>query len=155
MPDPVAHDGITPRLNSTLDFMRLLWSIQHHLQSTSKIMEARLGITGPQRLVLKVVARAPGISPTELAKVLRLHPSTITGILQRLSKKGLLLSARDPIDTRRVRLRALPASRRYTRPAKGTIEHAVERALDRVPADAVHAARVVLAAIAASLESVS
>jgi DNA-binding MarR family transcriptional regulator len=148
-----AHDGAHLRLSPTLDFMRLLWSIQHHLQSTSKIMESRLGITGPQRLVLKVVARSPGMSPTELAKVLRLHPSTITGILQRLSKKGLLLSARDPIDTRRVRLRALPASRRYTRPATGTIEHAVERALSRVPADSVGAAREVLSAIATSLES--
>jgi DNA-binding MarR family transcriptional regulator len=152
MPDPV-HDVVTPPLDSTLDFMRLLWSIQHHLQSTSKIMESRLGITGPQRLVLRVVTQSPGMSATELAKVLRLHPSTITGILQRLSKKGLLLSARDPIDTRRVRLRALPAARRYIRPATGTVEHAVERALKRVSADAVRSAREVLAAIATSLES--
>jgi DNA-binding MarR family transcriptional regulator len=133
--------------------MRLLWSVQHHLQSTSKMMESRLGITGPQRLVLRVVARSPGISPTELAKVLRLHPSTITGVLQRLGKKRLLLSARDPIDTRRVRLRTLPAARRYIRPAAGTVEHAVERALKRLSGEAVHSAREVLAAIATSLES--
>src|SRR5215469_3828574 len=88
-------------LDATLDFLRLLWSIEHHLQSTSKIMETRLGVTGPQRLVLKVVARFPGISAKEVANLLRLHPSTITGILQRLTKKGFLLRASDPVDTRR------------------------------------------------------
>jgi DNA-binding MarR family transcriptional regulator len=153
MRDRAIHESAALPLDSTLDFMRLLWSVQHHLQSTSKMMESRLGITGPQRLVLRVVARSPGISPTELATVLRLHPSTITGVLQRLSKKGLLLRARDPIDTRRVRLRALPSARRYIRPATGTVEHAVERALKRLSAEAVHSAREVLAAIATAFES--
>jgi MarR family transcriptional regulator, organic hydroperoxide resistance regulator len=142
-----------PPLDSTLDFLRLLWGIEHRLQSASKRMEAQLGITGPQRLVLKVIDQYPGISATEVANIVRLHPSTITGILQRLSTKGLLLRARDPIDTRRVRLRALPAAKRFTRRAKGTVEAAVERALNRVPAGSVRAARDVLAAIAGSLES--
>src|SRR5215471_18810817 len=108
-------------LDKTLDFLRLLWSIEHHLQSTSKLMESRLGITGPQRLVLKVVEQFPGISAKEVAHVVRLHPSTITGILQRLTRKGLILRAADPVDTRRVRLRIQPAARRFTRRSKGTV----------------------------------
>ncbi|HEX6463552.1 MAG TPA: MarR family transcriptional regulator, partial [Vicinamibacterales bacterium] len=131
MPDQ--HAGRARRLDSTLDFMRLLWSIEHHLQSTSKLMESRLGITGPQRLVLKVVAEYPGISAKEVANVVRLHPSTITGILQRLTRKGFLLRARDPIDARRVRLRVQPTARRFTRRARGTVEYAVERALKHAP----------------------
>lgn len=142
-----------PRLDSTLDFLRLLWSIEHRLQSASKRMEAQLGITGPQRLLLKVVDAYPGISATEVANVMRLHPSTITGIIQRLAKKKLLLRARDPIDTRRVRLRILPAAKRFTARASGTVEAAVERALKRVPARSVHSARDVLTAIAGSLET--
>ena len=151
MPD--RHAARARTLDSTLDFMRLLWSIEHHLQSTSKRMGSRLGITGPQRLVLKVVAEYPGISAKEVADVVRLHPSTITGILQRLAEKGLLLRARDPIDTRRVRLRIQPGARRFTRRSKGTVEYAVERALKRVPAGSVQAARDVLGAIATSLEA--
>ena len=139
-------------LDETLDFLRLLWSIEHHLQSTSKRMRSRLGITGPQRLVLKVVERFPGISAKEVAHVVRLHPSTITGILQRLTKKGLLLRAPDPIDTRRIRLRIQPAARRFTRRSNGMVESAVERALKGMPHDAVESARKVLSAIAASLE---
>jgi DNA-binding MarR family transcriptional regulator len=137
-------------LDPTLDFMRLLWSIEHHLQSTSKLMASRLGITGPQRLVLKVVAQYPGISAKDVANIVRLHPSTITGVLQRLTKKGLLLRAPDPVDTRRVRLRVQPRARRFTKRAKGTVESAVERALARVPAASVRGAREVLAAIVAS-----
>ena|SRR5579872_897347 len=139
-------------LDETLDFMRLLWSIEHHLQSTSKMMEARLGITGPQRLVLRVVAQFPGISAKEVAHLVRLHPSTITGILQRLMRKRLLLRASDPVDTRRIRLRVRPAARRFTRRSEGTVEFAVERALKRVKPGAVDAAREVLAAIVSSLE---
>ncbi len=140
-------------LDPTLDFMRLLWSIEHSLQSTSKVMASTLGITGPQRLVLKVVAQYPGISAKEVANVVRLHPSTITGILQRLIKKRLLLRAPDPVDTRRVRLRVQPTARRFTRIAKGTVESAVEHALRRMAPGKVKAAREVLFAIAASLES--
>ena len=139
-------------MDETLDFMRLLWSVEHHLQSTSKLMEARLGITGPQRLVLKVVAQFPGISAREVSHIVRLHPSTITGILQRLTKKGLVLRGADPVDTRRFRLRVQPAARRYTHATKGTVDFAVERALKRLPKNTVDAARTVLTAIAASLE---
>jgi len=153
MPDRRLADAAAHQLDPALDFLRLLWSIEHHLQSTPKRMESRLGITGPQRLVLKVVAESPGISATEVASIVRLHPSTITGILQRLIAKGLLLRARDPIDTRRVRLRIQPAGRRFVRRTKGTIESAVERALKGVPPHSVHAAREVLAAIATALES--
>ena len=105
-------------------------------------------------MVLKVVAEYPGISAKDVANVVRLHPSTITGILQRLTRKGLLLRAADPVDTRRVRLRVQTNARRFTRRSKGTIEYAVGRALSQLPAKSVEAAREVLAAIAASLESV-
>src|SRR3954452_19298518 len=91
-------------LDPVLDFMRLLWGIEHALQSTSKRMETAHGITGPQRLVLKIVGTFPGLSAGELAHVVRLHPSTVTGIVQRLVKKGLLERQRDHGDSRRVRL---------------------------------------------------
>ena len=57
-----------PDFDPVLDFMRLLWGIEHRLQSASKRMEAALGITGPQRLVLRVVARFPGLSAGDLAR---------------------------------------------------------------------------------------
>ena len=85
---------IDPALSVELDagllFMRALWVAVHALQKTSKRMNVRLGVTGPQRLVLRVVGLAPGISAGGLAKVLHLHPSTLTGVLKRLETQGLV-----------------------------------------------------------------
>jgi DNA-binding MarR family transcriptional regulator len=144
------HEALDP----VLDFMRLLWSIEHGLQSTSKRMGATIGITGPQRLVLKIVRQFPGISAGEVAHVVRLHPSTLTGVIQRLVDKRLLLRDRDPNDSRRVRLRVAAGARRFTARSQGTIESAVQAALRRVPAAHVRHARHVLVAVAAALDAV-
>ena len=100
-------------LDSTLDFLRMLWSIQHSLQRASKRMEKDLGITGPQRLVLRVVGRFPGLSAGDLAHIVRLHPSTITGILQRLADRGLLERRQDEGDRRRAKVKVDTLRREY------------------------------------------
>ena len=138
-------------LDPILDFMRLLWSVEHGLQSASKRMEASLGITGPQRLVLRIVSQRPGLSPGEVARIVHLHPSTITGILQRLVKKRLLRIERDGNDHRRIRLRAQAAAREFIAASTGTVESAVTRALTRIPMTRVRHAREVLSAIASAL----
>ena len=142
-----------PALEPVLDFMRLLWTIEHQLQSTSKLMEGRLGITGPQRLVLRIVGRFPGIAAGELARVVRLHPSTITGILQRLVRKRLLVRDRDPKDSRRVRLRVRDRARPLIRRSAGTVEWAIASALEHVPPQRLRHARSVLSSIATALDN--
>jgi DNA-binding MarR family transcriptional regulator len=138
-------------LDPILDFMRLLWSVEHGLQSTSKRMEATLGITGPQRLVLRIVTEYPGLSAGELARIVHLHPSTITGILQRLLRKGLLRRERDRRDSRRIRLHARVAARGFVSASTVTVESAVTRALEDIPTHRVGHAREVLSAIADAL----
>lgn len=149
-PRPTAPDT-EYQLDPILDFMRLLWSIEHGLQRMSKRMEGELGITGPQRLVLRVVGQFPDVSAGELAHIVRLHPSTITGILQRLVGRGLLERTRDPDDSRRVRLRVKRAALVHTRVAAGTVERAVTQALEQVGAANVRIARKVLAEVAQRL----
>jgi DNA-binding MarR family transcriptional regulator len=139
-------------LDPVLDFMRLLWSIEHSLQRISKRMESDLGITGPQRLVLRVVGQFPGLSAGQVAHIVRLHPSTLTGILRRLVANGLLERERDPQDSRRSRLRLKPPAAAYTRTAAGTVEGSVRLALNRAGASNVRAARAVLGEIARRLD---
>ena len=138
-------------LDPVLDFMRLLWSVEHGLQSTSKRMEATLGITGPQRLVLRIVTAHPGLSAGELARIVHLHPRTITGILQRLTKKGLLRRERDRQDSRRIRLHSQATATEFVAASPGTVESALTRALARIPMHRVRHAREVLAGIAEAL----
>jgi DNA-binding MarR family transcriptional regulator len=139
-------------LDPVLDFMRLLWRVEHGLQATSKRMDARLGITGPQRLVLKLVTQFPGLSAGDVARVLHLHPSTITGILQRLVEKELLVRDSDRRDTRRARLRSRARAAGLTRRSDGTVEAAVAVVLARTPSTHVRHARAVLQALADALD---
>lgn len=148
-------DDVSESLDPVLDFMRLLWTIEHGLQSTSKRMENSLGITGPQRLVLRVVSQFPGLSAVDLAHIVRLHPSTLTGVIQRLVDKKLLMRDRDPRDGRRMQLRARAGALRFTQMSPGTVEAAVHAALASVPSTHVRHARVVLAAVASALADVS
>jgi DNA-binding MarR family transcriptional regulator len=139
------------QLDPVLDFMRLLWSVEHGLERISKRMGNELGITGPQRLVLRIVGRFPDISAGDLAGIVRLHPSTMTGILQRLVERGLVERKRDPADSRRARLRLKPAAATFTRGTRLTVEKAVTHALERAGASNVRAARKVLIEIARRL----
>lgn len=128
-------------LGPVLDFMSALWALDHALQSASKRMEARLGVTAPQRLVVRIVGRFPELSPGEVADILHLHPSTLTGILKRLEERNLLVRRPDPVDARRSLLRLTPKGRGVDAMRTGTVETAVRRALRRLPDTSVRAAR--------------
>jgi MarR family transcriptional regulator, organic hydroperoxide resistance regulator len=139
-------------LGPDLDFLRLLWAVDHALQSGSKRMEVMLGITGPQRLVLRIVGRFPGIAAGRVAAILHVHPSTLTGILQRLEARGLLQRKADPSDRRRALFALTPKGRKLDTLKTGTVESAVRRALARLP-ETVAATSRLLAAVAEELES--
>ncbi len=141
------------KLGPVLDFMRLLWSVDHRLQSTSKRMEVRLGVTGPQRLVVRIVGRYPDISAGELAGVLHIHPSTLTGILRRLEQRGTILRSPDPADGRRALFKLSPTGEQIDRSQEGTVESAVSRALATVTPDQIAATRVVLNALSLQLDA--
>ena len=138
------------QLGPVLEFMKLLWAVDHGLQSMSKRMEARFGITGPQRLVVRIVGRFPGISAGALAEVLHVHPSTLTGVLRRLETRGMLLRRADPKDARRALFGLTSRGRKMDTLRTGTVEQAVRRVLTRLPEDAV-AAEHILSALAAEL----
>ena len=145
-------DTAVPPLGKPLEFMRLLWAIDHGLQMRSKRMAATLGVTGPQRLVIRIVGRFPGVSAGQLAEILHLHPSTLTGILKRLERAGLLARRRDPRDARRAVLGLSPAGRRLDVMTAGTIESVMHEVLAKLPRQKVRFTREVLAALARGLE---
>jgi len=61
-------------LGQALDFLRVLWAINHGLATTSRYMKTKFGVTGRQRLIIQVVNEFPGLSAGDLAKVLHLDP---------------------------------------------------------------------------------
>lgn len=146
------HRG--PQLGEVLEFMRLLWAVDHGLQSTSKRMEATLGLTGPQRLVLRLVGRFPGITAGTLAQILHVHPSTLTGVLKRLEKRNLLERKADPLDGRKALFALTETGRTLDIPSTGTVEAAVQRVLSRMTRTRILHTQDVLTALAEELGGV-
>jgi DNA-binding MarR family transcriptional regulator len=138
-------------LGPVLEFMKQLWAVDHGLQSISKRLEAAHGITGPQRLVVRIVGRFPNISAGDLADVLHMHPSTLTGILRRLETRGVLQRRSDPKDARRALFGLTPRGKRVDTLRTGTVEAAVKRLFARVP-DGIAATQRVLSVLAEELQ---
>jgi DNA-binding MarR family transcriptional regulator len=133
------------------EFMRLLWALDHALQSKSKRMLSTLGVTGPQRLVVRAVGRQPGISAGALASLLHLHPSTLTGVLSRLVERRLLERWADPADSRRALFRLTARGRKVDEVETGTVEGAIRRVLRGQSVAAIAAAARVIGALGAEL----
>jgi MarR family transcriptional regulator, organic hydroperoxide resistance regulator len=131
MPPPRARPARSQLLGETLQFMQRLWDLVHALEVRSRRMARTLGVTGPQRLVIRVLGRSPGSTASSVAGTLGLHPSTLTGILKRLERQGMLERRVDPEDRRCARFRLTARGRRIDRERRGTVEAAVRRALTR------------------------
>jgi DNA-binding MarR family transcriptional regulator len=151
-------------LGEPLEFLRLLWAVAHALHSTSKRLEVTMGITGPQRLALQMVGRFPQITAGQLAQLLHVDPSTLTGIVQRLVRRGLVQRRPDARDGRRTLLGLTTEGRRFEastskpgkvgktgRGATETAEAAVARALTGLRPAEIAAARRTLTALSAAL----
>jgi DNA-binding MarR family transcriptional regulator len=148
----IAETSSDKPLGPVLEFMRLMWAINHGLDRASRGMHARFGVTGPQRLVLRIVGAFPGLSAGDLARTLHVHPSTLTGILQRLESRGLLRRITDPRDARRVQLAVTARGKRLTVPSVGTVETAIKRLMSTWTDTELSVTRRTLSAIAGELD---
>lgn len=132
--------------------MQRLWQLAHALQVRSRRMLRELGVTGPQRLVLRVIGQSPGTSPRELADTLGLHPSTLTGVLVRLVRDRLIERREDPDDHRRAQIWLSDEGRRIDRVQRGTVEAAVRRALARADRKTIEETERMLGLLTEELE---
>jgi DNA-binding MarR family transcriptional regulator len=128
----------------TLRFMQRLWDLVHALDVRSKRMAKTLGVTGPQRLVIRVLGRSPAMAASDIAETLGMHPSTLTGILRRLEGHRMIERKVDDADRRRARFRLTARGKQIDRERKGTVEAAVRRALGRADATIIGKTSVML-----------
>jgi MarR family transcriptional regulator, organic hydroperoxide resistance regulator len=115
-----------PQLGRALEVMRRVWAVDHAARHLSRTMETHLGLTGPQRLVIRVVGQRPGISSGELCALLHLDASTLSGHLQTLTESGLVERRAAATDARKVAITLTPKGRRLDVKTPGTVEAAVE-----------------------------
>jgi DNA-binding MarR family transcriptional regulator len=136
----------------TLQFMQRMWDFVHALDVCSKRMMSQIGVTGPQRLVIRLVGQFPGQTASDLATTLGKHPSTLTGVLARLEERDLILREADPNDRRRARFTLTAAGKKVDKERKGTVEAATRRALNRVEPDVIDQTLSLVALLVEELE---
>ncbi len=151
MPEPRESSAPGMPADPILEFIRLMWAVDHELQSISKRMVGRMGLTAPQRLAVRFIGRHGGITLGTLAGLLHLHPGTVTGVVRHLEERGLVSRVRSTEDTRRMHLTLTPAGRLIDRRRKGTVEAAVRRTAGAVTPEQLAAAARVMGVLAADL----
>lgn len=137
-----------------LEVMQVLWALTHALEARSKRMQRDLGITGPQRLLLRIIGNSPGCAPGEAARRLSLDPGTVSRLVAGLERVGMIRRDRDPADGRRQRLTLTRRGAEMNGHHGGTVEGAVRDALAGATAGEVRASRRFLRRLTGSLSVV-
>jgi DNA-binding MarR family transcriptional regulator len=102
--------------------MQALRRIIKALQDYSQDISNQFGITGPQLWALKTIFQHGDLSLSELSKRMYLHPSTMTGVVDRLEKKGFVVRKRDEGDRRVIQLQLTPQGTHLIKKAPNPIQ---------------------------------
>lgn len=94
----------SPKPDARLDHevLRALRRIFHAVDGHSRRLARIHGLTEPQAICLNAVNRAGELNPGQLARTVSLSPPTVTGILDRLERRGLIRRERAARDKRQV-----------------------------------------------------
>jgi len=138
-------------LGADLGFMQELWALEQGLNQRSVAMLARHGVTGPQRLLVLVVGRMGPIAPANLARVLHLHPSSITRLVHKLEARSFVRRTQDPAHRGRHLLVLGSRGGRIERLRGGTVESAVRAALSKASPRDLEATRRVIGLVTGRL----
>lgn len=96
-----------------ISLRKIIQSIDLH----SRFLVKQVGLTGPQLIILKEVSKLGEITIGKLAETISLSQATVTGILDRLEKRGLIARRRGETDKRQVFLQV-------TQPGKALLKNA-------------------------------
>ena len=112
---------------------RDLSAIHHAMRKSLNAAVAKGELTGPQTAVMRTVLQNPGLSLRDLSREVSLAQSTVSGIVDRLQKRGLLLREPNEGDKRVVCVRPSTAVTEWvddTLPALkvGPLQAALQRA---------------------------
>jgi MarR family transcriptional regulator, lower aerobic nicotinate degradation pathway regulator len=102
------------------------------LHRSNRLAEQRWQVSAAQLLVLQRLAEAPSLSVNELADRTFTHQSTVSVVVTRLVKRGLVARTRADDDARRAELTLTTPGRALLRRAMGAAQTQLMDALDRM-----------------------
>jgi DNA-binding MarR family transcriptional regulator len=108
--------------------------VLHTLRVSSRATEQEIGLSGAQLFVLQQLARGPATSLNELAARTLTHQSSVSVVVSRLVKAGLIARQASKEDARRVLLDLTPAGRAIVARAPESAQSRLITVLRRLPA---------------------
>jgi DNA-binding MarR family transcriptional regulator len=97
--------------------LRALRSFVASLSRSARAIESRTGFTNAQLFLLRQLATTDALSVNELAERARTNQSTVSIVLGRIERAGLVRRTRAPDDARRARVSLTAKGRRLLRRA--------------------------------------
>lgn len=111
---PPHHSTPDNLCNSVLVSLRkIIQSIERH----SRFLVKEYGLTGPQLILLQEIARAGEAPVGRIARACSLSQATVTGVLERLEKRGFVSRKRSEQDRRQVLVKTTDAGDRILQSA--------------------------------------
>lgn len=84
---------------------RIIQSIDLH----SKHLAKQFGLTGPQLIIMREISQSDEITASDISRAISLSQATVTGVLDRLEKRGFVVRRRSDRDRRRTLVETTPA----------------------------------------------
>ncbi len=117
------------------DILRAIRRIIRGVSIQSKRLSKESGLTLPQIAVLRAIENAPEneLSVAVVSRKVQLSPPTVSGILDRLERAGLLYRERGSADRRKVWLRLTEAGRQKLRHTPAPLQDRFVRRITELP----------------------
>ena len=120
----------TEKFKTILQELRIVFRA---IQAHSRMVEQKSGLSSAQLWMLWELFNSPGLKVSELAKILSIHLSTCSNMLDKIAAKGLVLRERTETDQRVVRLYLTEEGTRLLADAPRPAQGALTEALMRLP----------------------
>jgi DNA-binding MarR family transcriptional regulator len=101
VPEPIPNE-IKPEVDAILEALVYLYTESRRV---TKVVARGVDLTGPQLTVLKMLEGVGDLSLSALSERIRAQNSTVTGIIDRMEREGLVVRARSTEDRRVVHIR--------------------------------------------------
>lgn len=98
----------------------------------SRMLLQRHGLTGPQLAVLKTLSEMGQVSVGELASQVHLSQGTVTGILDRLTRRKFVIRRRSDVDKRRMMVEVTPEAANVIRDAPSLLQEQFTREFSKL-----------------------
>jgi len=129
------------------DILVALRRITRAIDLHSRYLANTFGLTGPQLVCLRILGRYDQLTPTELAKHVSLSQATVTGIVDRLATRQLLVRERSTTDRRHVTVTITDAGRALLTDAPSALQEKFARRLKQLSAEEQEIIRLTLTKI--------